>query len=70
MMISGSSHNTKPPSDVTPASLLPKTAMSETLEEFGKTGGAGSCSKVLSPLDLEMTRTRPIKILVIAYLIV
>ena len=44
--------------------------MSETLEEFGKTGGAGSCSKVLSPLDLEMTRTRPIKILVIAYLIV
>lgn len=57
VITSGSSHTTNPPSAVTPASLLPCTAMSVTETEAGKTGG--SCKRVRSPLDRLMTRTRP-----------
>lgn len=39
VITSGSSQRTNPPSDVTPASLLPYTAMSVTEVELGKVEG-------------------------------
>lgn len=57
-MTGGSSHTTKPPSEVTPASLFSWTDMSLTAVVGGNMGG--SWSRVLSPLEREMTRTRPV----------
>ena len=57
---SGSSHTTKPPSDVTPARRFPYTAMSTTKALVGNV--LGNCNKILSPLERLMTRTRPLDI--------
>ncbi len=62
VMTSGSSQTTRPPSEVTPARRLLFTDMSLTAVAGAKRDG--SVRRVLSPLEREMTRTRP---LVIAY---
>lgn len=58
----GSSHTTNPPSDVTPASLFPWTDISLTATELGNS--EGNCKSVRSPLDREITRTRPTRAIV------